>query len=87
VTKPSMLQWRFLPLCLSLVIIKGVITPKHLSWCCDATAENYADFSANSCSFLRMDHIMQLVINERWDNLESLYKAQFWSPFFDIDWR
>jgi hypothetical protein len=60
---------------------------KHLSQCCDATPENYNDLSANSYSFVHVEDIMQMVNKEQWDNLvESLYQAQFKTPFFDIDY-
>ena len=62
------------------------ITAKRISRCCDATPHNYADVSADSCSFLHMKPIMQMVQEQRWGDLEGLYQAQFWNPFFDVDY-
>jgi hypothetical protein len=33
-----------------------------------------------------MDDIKELVLNEEWEELESLYQAQCWNPFFDVDY-
>jgi hypothetical protein len=62
------------------------LSAKRISRCCDATPDNYADMSADSCSFLLMGHIMDLVRGEQWDDLEALYQAQSWNPFFDINY-
>ena len=62
------------------------ITAKRISRCCDATAENYADLSPDSCSFLNMEDIMEMVNDEQWEELEALYQAQCWNPFFDVDY-
>ncbi len=59
---------------------------KRISRTCDATPENYADVSKDSCSFLVMEDIKELVLNEEWEVLESLYQAQCWNPFFDVDY-
>jgi hypothetical protein len=53
---------------------------------CDATPDNFADVSKDSCSFLHMDSIIQLVNNEEWVQLDSLYQAPFWNPFFEVDY-
>jgi hypothetical protein len=60
------------------------MSAKRISRCCDATPDNYSDMSVDSCSFLIMDHIIELVKNEDWDALEGLYQAQSWNPFFDV---
>jgi hypothetical protein len=62
------------------------ISAKRISRCCDATADNYEDMSPDSCSFLNMDEIKSLVINEQWDDLDALYQAQCWNPFFEINY-
>ena len=62
------------------------ITAKRISRCCDATPDNYADVSKDSCSFLLMDDIIQLVNDQEWDELDSLYQAPFWNPFFEVDY-
>ena len=62
------------------------ITAKRISRCCDATPANYSDVSKDSCSFLHMAHIMQLVDDEEWEDLDALYQANFWNPFFDVDY-
>ena len=62
------------------------ITAKRISRCCDATPENYSDVSKDSCLFLLMEDIIQLVNDECWDDLALLYQAQFWNPFFEVDY-
>ena len=62
------------------------ITAKRISRCCDATAANYEDFSPESCSFLNMEDIMEMVNQQRWADLDDLYQAQCWNPFFDVDY-
>ena len=62
------------------------ISAKRISRCCDATPANYSDVSKDSCSFLDMSLICQLVNDENWQALESLYQAQCWNPFFDVDY-
>ena len=62
------------------------ITAKRISRCCDATAANYDDLSTDSCSFLNMENIMEMVEQQRWDELADLYQAQCWNPFFDVDY-
>jgi hypothetical protein len=62
------------------------IQAKHISRCCDASPDNYDDFSANSCSFLHTEDIMDMVNKEQWEELEALYQAQLWNPFFDVDY-
>jgi hypothetical protein len=57
---------------------------KRLCRTCDATPENYGDVSVDSCTLLRMEDIMDLVRQEQWVDLELLYQAQFWNPFFDL---
>lgn len=62
------------------------ISAKRISRCCDATADNYEDMTADSCNFLSMEDIVSLVNNEEWGDLEDLYQAQCWNPFFEIDY-
>ncbi len=62
------------------------ITARRISRSCDATPDNYADVTKDSCSFLHMDSIIQLVNNEEWVQLDSLYQAPFWNPFFEVDY-
>lgn len=62
------------------------ITASRISRCCDATPDNYADVTADSCSFLEMERIMDLVRTQSWGELDSLYQAPFWNPFFDVDY-
>ena len=33
-----------------------------------------------------MEDIIQLVNDECWDDLALLYQAQFWNPFFEVDY-
>jgi hypothetical protein len=62
------------------------ITAWRISRSCDATPDNYADVSKDSCLFLHMDFIIQLVNNEEWVQLDYLYQAPFWNPFFEVDY-
>ena len=62
------------------------ITAKHISCCCDATADNYDNLSSDSCLFLNMEDIMEMVDQQWWEELEDLYQAQCWNPFFDVDY-
>ena len=62
------------------------ITARRISRSCDATPENYVDVSKDSCSFLLMESIIQLVNDEEWDELHTLYQAPFWNPFFEVDY-
>ena len=40
----------------------------------------------NACTFLSMEDIINLVNSEQWADLEALYQAQCWNPFFEIDY-
>ena len=62
------------------------ISAKRISRCCDATADNYANMSKDSCTFLSMEDMINLVNNEAWEDLDALYQAQCWNPFFEIDY-
>ena len=62
------------------------LSAKRISRTCDATPDNYADVSKDSCTFLVMEGIKELVRNEKWAELEALYQAQCWNPFFDVDY-
>ena len=62
------------------------ISAKRISCCCNATADKYADMSKDSCTFLSMEDIINLVNSEQWADLEALYQAQCWNPFFEIDY-
>jgi hypothetical protein len=62
------------------------IQAKRISRCCDATPDSYKDFSVHSCSYLRMQDIMNMVNQEQWVELEALYQAQFWNPFFEVNY-
>ena len=62
------------------------IHAKRISRTCDATPDNYADVSKDSCTFLVMEDIKEMVRNEEWEELASLYQAQCWNPFFDVDY-
>ena len=62
------------------------LTAKRISRTCDATPANYADVTKDSCTFLVMEDIKDLVRNEEWGQLQSLYQAQCWNPFFDVDY-
>ena len=62
------------------------LSAKRISRTCDATPDNYADVSKDSCSFLVMEDIKTLVRNKDWGELESLYQHQCWNPFFDVDY-
>jgi hypothetical protein len=41
------------------------IQAKRISRCCDATPDSYKDFSVHSCSYLRMQDIMNMVNQEQ----------------------
>jgi hypothetical protein len=50
-------------------------------------AANYANLSPESCSFLHLEDIMvEIVNNQQWEDLEDLYQAQSWNPYFDVDY-
>jgi hypothetical protein len=59
---------------------------KRISRTCDATPANYADVDKDSCTFLEMDDIKKMVLAKAWHDLENLYQAQCWNPFFDVDY-
>ena len=62
------------------------MTAKCISRWCDATPENYDNLSKDSCRFLEMQPIIELCIEKRWADLELLYQAQYWNPFFEVDY-
>jgi hypothetical protein len=62
------------------------IKAKRICRTCNATPKNYANVKVDSCHFLRMIDIMNMVRQEQWVELELLYQAQFWNPFFDVDY-
>ena len=62
------------------------LTARRISRACDATPDNYSDVSKDSCSFLLMDSIIKLVNDEEWTELDALYQAPFWNPFFEVDY-
>jgi hypothetical protein len=62
------------------------IKAKRICRTCDATPEIYADVSVDSCNFLHLEDIVDMVHQEQWVELELLYQALFWNPFFDVDY-
>jgi hypothetical protein len=62
----------------------------HIPRTCDAIPAKYADVAKDSCLFLKMDDIKQLVLEEAWNEFEALYQTQCWNPLFlmtKVSWK